>query len=231
MKHALLCCLLVVSSGLSAQNSYWKFTATGFEKEGAVSGVLEAWISGKRYCTLESTTGNTYTCIVDSVAGKGLLLEDEGPEKKLALLYSLNDETMNETAEREPEETDEEWYDPDLVEGEDYRFVAGTKTIKGFPCRKLEFIDDNLASGIGWMAIGVHLDLYASEEFNFLNLAKGTILELDMVDVDGGTSQLQLTEYSTKPVFPKGIFSLTIPEGYKDNTNHARLRQLEEEEE
>ena len=225
MKYFLLCGLLSVATGLWSQDAYWKFLTTRTAYGAKKTGTIEAWSSPKKYRVQVAVPGEiAEVAIVDSVAGRSLIYytyADEG--ERSAVLENLSADDIYDDGDRLPGESDEEWYVPEYEEGTDYVFVEEYKDIKGFHCQKVRFMAaDQTTTGSGWVALGLHLDFFANEEFETFVFVKGTLLEMEKI-VPGGTARLLLSDYTATPVFPKNAFSLTIPAGYTDLTDYREL--------
>jgi len=206
-------CTLLITIFLSftafSQDSYWKFNVSYSEDGVSETTTLEAYGTKGKYYAKEETAEGTYEAVVvDSTLDSMLfLLSDEF--SKIATMGSLGLKGSDDSAGYAEE--------PDMTEGEDYRFLPETKVIKGLNCQKIALLENMQVIGYGWVALQVQQNFAESEGFFSLHLPAGTIVDLH-AETEGRQLAVTLADYTIHPVFPKDLFLLQIPAGFEDHS-------------
>jgi len=162
--------------------------------------------------------------VMDSVARKVVELSREEDEK-LAYLSDLEDSPDDELYGYT---TAYEIATNEVLDPEEYRMIAEKKTILGWNCQKVEFLEEGSVIGTGWIALGLFVGI--EKETGFFATDEGTIIEYSFVDKEsGGFMTLKLLKSSKTIANPAVAFSLEVPAGYELDTMEDDYYDDEEE--
>lgn len=162
--------------------------------------------------------------VLDSTLRKVVELTNEDGEKTAFLSdleESPDDELFGLTTAYEILTTE-------LLESGDYRLKPEKKTIQGWNCQQIEFLDEGVVYGTGWVALGLHIGI--EKESGFFASPEGTLLEFSLKDDDLGYSlTLKLVKSSKSIANPAVAFSMEVPAGYEVDTLEEHYYDEEEE--
>lgn len=160
--------------------------------------------------------------VLDSLAQKVVELTNEEDEKT-AFITDLKDDDIYGLT------TAFDVIDQEMLESEEYRLLADKKTIQGWDCRKIEFLDEGVVFGSGWLAMGLYIGY--TTETGFFPTKEGSIIEYLITDDEmGGSLSLKLIKSSKTIANPVKAFSLEVPAGYELDTMEDDYYDDEEEE-
>lgn len=206
----LLPILFVINFANAQQTCELKFQVISTDSLESDTIFIEIAQTGKKFA-VNYTEGDVHErLVVDSTARKIVELTDEDDEK-LAFVYDLSDEEVdgNTLAFAIVYQG--------LLEKEDYRLTSDKKTIQGWNCQKIEFLDEGVVYASGWVALGLHIGF--SAEAGFFATKEGSVIEYFVPDDEGdGSISTKLVKSSKTIANPAKVFSLEIPAGYELDT-------------
>lgn len=116
----------------------------------------------------------------------------------------------------------------ELLESEEYRLKPDKKTIQGWNCQQIEFLDEGVVYGTGWVALGLHIGI--EKESGFFAVAEGSLIEFTLKDDELGSSlTLKLVKSAKTIANPAVAFSMEVPAGYELDTLEEYYYDDEEE--
>jgi hypothetical protein len=228
MKHLFLFTILSISNIVIGQQTcemqFELITAESGDSKADTIYIDLAQTSKKFALNFRLNTEIQERFVIDSVARKVVELTRE-EDKKLAYLSDLEDSPDDELYGYT---TAYEIATNDVLDPEEYRLISEKKTLFGWNCQKVEFLEEGSVIGTGWIALGLFIGI--EKETGFFATDEGTIVEYSFVDKEsGGFMTLKLLKSSKTIANPAVAFSLEVPSGYELDTMDEDYYDDEEE--
>lgn len=224
MKQILFLLSLLITTVLSAQTEYWKFSYEfdfGGKEPRSMKGddfTMELYFGDQRYCRVGAFGSDRMnrTQIVDSVAGRKLILQQFGDLKE----YTLCDLSGNEIdpsgtiiGKETPPHGSIGDRTPASVEGEAFTFVGDTKQQHGLTLYKITFLPEEKGTKTeGWIVFGTRLSSIMPCELKDGRMA--ALVEMKVKTPDG-TLTMRLLDHQADAKSGEALLSVSIPEGYE----------------
>ncbi|HLP56287.1 MAG TPA: hypothetical protein VK151_14720 [Fluviicola sp.] len=213
MKYLLLLAILsLVNLAIAQKTGEFKFQIIADDGESPTADTLVVEIAQtKKKFAINYYVEDVYErLVVDSIAQKVVELTNEDGEKTAFVADLSLDEGYGFT-------TAYDIVEQEMLEEGEYRLLTEKKTIQGWECKKIEFLDEGKVFGSGWLAPGLHIGY--SADGGFFHTKEGTVLEYTIKDdEEGGSLTMKLIKSSKTITDPAKAFSLEVPAGYTIDT-------------